>query len=959
MDDLSSVDWTAPKAPALPDGLAQGPRGNYYPALRPTPPLSGRSTPSNLATNGTGQKPLSRVPSGSRSKSSTPANDSFANLVSFNASLSTKNLSLQEQQRLLQEQKTKQEDEKRRQFDNHFGVAHTISALPEASNSAPPTRFVSPPTYTATEEYGGQKLSRLINKPFAGIPDGDTQATSRTVMEDHADLLTALDSSVPIRKSHHMPALVDSGTSDNASDHSGEVSRSVTPQRGDTSKAIIADTEDDDPFGLGPVTASASAKSEAIGQTQDEDDVLGLLSRPVSDFPQPGPTRAVESNAPSAIPSDPFDRAIAELVDMGFSLDMSKTALESTQSRTDVQAAVGWLLNQAHENSRKEKQRQGSRRRDLSSEPYIRRAPSRRKSSGSGGSRPSWMKEQGRTGSTKNRQESKSLAKSEKDPAQLASELGNNFIKTANSLWKTGAKKLNQAVADFNVDVDPSHPKWMREVQGEATSRKKQSQQRNQEVTDHNSIDAGESSRKTPTAPRGRVTDEALLLEVGDARPQRKHQTTSLKADSLPTYQDDLTKPRQPMPANYKDPAPQQPKLKQQAQPRDPSGRLNRQAVEEEAAQAYISPARRRKPTPKPTLAESEPEFFSDASKTASRPLAPESRAARAAPVPPRTCSNTAFPTRPPPPRRRISPISPSAIQQSTLARQAGTAAFKRGDYAQATIHYTTSLSALPASHPLTMPILTNRALSHLKTGDPKACIADAKTTLELIGPSRGVGETIDLGGGEGVKSMDTYWGKAMTRQAEALEQLERWIDAAASWRACVEAGVGGATSMAGRNRCENATKPKPIGPVENLPARSLARPALSDLPPITGQSAEAVSRLRAAKIADDKLDDEKFALADQVDARVMKWRAGKEGNLRALLSSLESVLWEDAAWKKVGMGDLLLPAKVKIMYMKGIAKVHPDKLPTTATTEQKMISATVFATLNEAWERFKQENGL
>lgn len=35
------------------------------------------------------------------------------------------------------------------------------------------------------------------------------------------------------------------------------------------------------------------------------------------------------------------------------------------------------------------------------------------------------------------------------------------------------------------------------------------------------------------------------------------------------------------------------------------------------------------------------------------------------------------------------------------------------------------------------------------------------------------------------------------------------------------------------------------------------------------------------------------------------------------------------------------------------------DQLPTTATTEQKMISAAVFATLNEAWERFKQENGL
>ncbi len=34
-------------------------------------------------------------------------------------------------------------------------------------------------------------------------------------------------------------------------------------------------------------------------------------------------------------------------------------------------------------------------------------------------------------------------------------------------------------------------------------------------------------------------------------------------------------------------------------------------------------------------------------------------------------------------------------------------------------------------------------------------------------------------------------------------------------------------------------------------------------------------------------------------------------------------------------------------------------QLPTTATTEQRMISAAVFAALNEAWDGFKRENGL
>ena len=38
-------------------------------------------------------------------------------------------------------------------------------------------------------------------------------------------------------------------------------------------------------------------------------------------------------------------------------------------------------------------------------------------------------------------------------------------------------------------------------------------------------------------------------------------------------------------------------------------------------------------------------------------------------------------------------------------------------------------------------------------------------------------------------------------------------------------------------------------------------------------------------------------------------------------------VLWEGVGWKKVGMGELIVPSKVKVVYMKGIAKVHPDKV--------------------------------
>jgi len=91
----------------------------------------------------------------------------------------------------------------------------------------------------------------------------------------------------------------------------------------------------------------------------------------------------------------------------------------------------------------------------------------------------------------------------------------------------------------------------------------------------------------------------------------------------------------------------------------------------------------------------------------------------------------------------------------------------------------------------------------------------------------------------------------------------------------------------------------------------------------------------------------------------LMAWKGGKQDNLRALLASLDSVLWPEAEWKKVSLAELVLPNKVKIQYMKGIAKVHPDKIPVNATTEQRMIASAVFSILNEAWDKFKSENGL
>jgi hypothetical protein len=238
-------------------------------------------------------------------------------------------------------------------------------------------------------------------------------------------------------------------------------------------------------------------------------------------------------------------------------------------------------------------------------------------------------------------------------------------------------------------------------------------------------------------------------------------------------------------------------------------------------------------------------------------------------------------------------------------------------------------LSPLPDSHPVAILVLCNRAVTNIKVGDPKAAVADADAALAIIGVSKGEGEKIATGGIEGEKDMKEFYGKALMRKAEALEHMEKWVDAHKVWKEAVQDGVGGAVSIQGRNRCEKAAAP--AAAQRPPPVRKPAAPKPSALSDLGGSRAapdsEAVKRMKAANAAAEKADDEKFALTDQVDAQLIAWRGTKADNLRALLGSLDKVLWPEAAWKKVNMGDLVMPNKVKIIYMKAIAKVHPDKV--------------------------------
>lgn len=929
MEDLSGLDWNATTNNNAKPPTTTNPTYSY-PSLRPTPSPSnsGRSTPQAAFQ---GLNSISRPTPKPLSKPATPANDSFAGLLSGGANKVQNNLSLQERQKQLLEEKARQEAEKRSKLESHYGSQHGAFWDGLGNRSGASSGISTPSMLTISPPPAG--LSNAINKPFAGINGGSLRKATQSPEVD--DILAAFNSSAPVDASSHFPP-----PQNTSSGISTPATLSIT-SRGPiipaSSNAQFDFADDDDPFGLSQMKQNSTSPAPPPPTNDDDDDILGMLGKPVSEIPKPVPKPAqVEQTATRSpdwaaeqeddLPNGPADKAVAELVDMGFPANKAAIALAQTDSGTDVQGAVGILLNQAHEEAKQKSQDRQSQPERTGSAGSDTERGSRPPRETRDPSVPSWMREEDERARSSSRTKDNRSPAPEKDVTKYAQDIGSTLFKSANSLWKTSQKKVQKAVAEFQQDGgDPSQPKWMREAQLREEAER-------------------QGSVKKGKAPAADVTDEAAMLESGAGRPSKAAKQAPPRASHNP-FQDEKPRMQSPPIDSFSDRASPQPRMQQrpaQRMPPRPPQKLTRQEVEEQAAEVIVSSSRRRRPAPQaeftppasapPTNDSSQPPVSSPHIQSRN-PFANSSK-----PATPHLVSrpqSVPILTRPRAPPRNIPQVSPSALSVSASHRQNGSEAFKRGDYSAAHTHYTSALRGIPTGHPVVIIIMCNRALTNIKVGDPKAAVSDAESALSTIGISRGEGEKIAPGGTEGEKDMKEFYGKALMRKAEALEHMEKWNDAAKVWKDAVETGVGGNISIQGRNRCEKAgggasarPSPAPRPAAARKPPPPKSRPsALTDLNGGSGSQHEAVNKLREANIAAEKADDEKFALTDVVDAKLIAWKGTKSDNIRALLGSLDKVLWEGSGWNKVGMQDLVMPNKVKICYMKAIAKVHPDKV--------------------------------
>ena len=98
-------------------------------------------------------------------------------------------------------------------------------------------------------------------------------------------------------------------------------------------------------------------------------------------------------------------------------------------------------------------------------------------------------------------------------------------------------------------------------------------------------------------------------------------------------------------------------------------------------------------------------------------------------------------------------------------------------------------------------------------------------------------------------------------------------------------------------------------------------------------------------------------ALKEKHIKKIIAWKEQHAQNMRGLLTTLQSVLWEDSGWNSLTVADVLEVSQVKRAYMKANLIIHPDKVKQKGgTAEQVVVADMVFNVLKEGWQKFQSQ---
>ncbi|SPO30179.1 related to SWA2 - Auxilin-like protein involved in vesicular transport [Ustilago trichophora] len=916
------------------------------------------------------------------SKTTAAHSDAFSSLFSSSSTAKQQaNLSLAQRQKLASEQALrKAQDEKRRNDALWSGIESASFGGSAPSRQQPPSatwRLNSP-------------------APTSAAPSNTASNSSTQAAQDPWDF-DAFSSALP------------SKSTSTASKPTSTPTSSITPPNAQLSN---------DPFDFDSFDSPFDAPKLAL-DTQDQDhvdDILGALAMPVSDAPKqslspldprvaalssststssagssrvPSPasgTRPVGGRStPAARSSSPPPHVIGQIVEMGFSPQEARRALAQTETGVNVEAALELLIgsgnasHQTHEDDERlarklqarehsQAQSQSTSFRDSDDQDDAQHMQHREQHH-----HPRHPEQRGThpraPGRATPNPDGDAAADWQQQADQLyaqASEIGTSVLNKASAFWSSAKAQAQKALDERNRaaaerSTTPSDagserhrarrwgaasagagaartkewegkPKWMIDAErAQEAESGTASNQTSADVpmaaggfkdSDHEDDEPAQQVPEPPTrAPRRPAAPAAGVAAAAAAMSSAASALWGGKAEDNPQHV-----PRHQSPS--------------QASPSVPA----RSAASAGIKAPYASP-NRRGPT----------------------------RSAAPSPIPPKTSQK----------RRPIPSDASHSISSANRNKQEGNDHFRRGAYGDAETSYTRGISALESSSSDSIrlvPLLSNRANVRLKNGDAAGTIADCDQLLTIILSLFG-GSQRDANGKIAVyrasqeaalpaelaeiNLRETY-GKALVRRAQALEASERWKQAKADWEVLLEyekaegSGVKTATSnmkfaREGLYRCGKMLGEKVVGSAVSSGAtlRSGGTRTRTRLEKSGEEKAsEAFANQQVSQAAEANA---KFQLKDSVDAKIDAWKKGKETNLRALLCSLDTIVWPELGWKPIALHQVLDQAGLKKNYTKAIARLHPDKLKKEATIEQKMIANAAFAVLNDAWNSQQQ----
>lgn len=609
---------------------------------------------------------------------------------------------------------------------------------------------------------------------------------------------------------------------------------------------------------------------------------------------QPRPTRI------TARPSSPPPHIVGQIVEMGFSPAQARAALAKTQSGLDVSAALELLLGAGTTSQSSDHDRGGYLPPDVEDEEeedFIQRERTQRetlererqRARRAGPSRDAIAprtKDEIRSAHTSGRGTPELGEQAEKYLAQ-ASEIGTNVLSKATSFWAAGKEKAQKLYEEQKRVYEAQQA--AKEGRENRDGRERVGAVGGREVKDGRPrwmIDAQAGEADGEEKEQGGATDfrddDDDEEEAHMARPQRDSRANGSASGSKSTA-----------------PPPVEPyrSVKERAD-----------LLFADEAQPYVPASRRKAPTASSS---------SVAPSRSPRPVTPAPQILI---------------------QRQIVSANPAQIQRAAAAKAKGNDHFKLGRFSESESAYTAAISSLPTGHLHLIALHNNRAATRLKLGQSSRTVEDSGVVLEIIGPTYHPTKEEPLSGEYSDVRLANAMVKALIKRAQAYEMGEKWKLALEDWErvmgldaAFLGSGTGGqatknmAAEGARRSRrMIDGEEPTPAKVPSRPPPKSSPKPvAFRPMAPST-----AVKELRQANLAQEQEDAERLRLKDSVEAKLSAWKSGKETNLRALIASLDIVLWESMmSGVRVGMHELISEKQVKIRYMKVIARLHPDKV--------------------------------